>query len=67
MTLSERIATIRKAIVALLGVLTTLATANFLPEQVSGWVSSVAGFLTVLLTYWVPNADEPGRHAAPEA
>ena len=64
MTLSERIATIRKAIVALLGVLTSLATANFLPEDAAGWASSVAAFLTVVLTYWVPNADEPGEHAA---
>jgi hypothetical protein len=64
-TLSERIATIRKAIVALLGVLATLGTANFLPENIAGWVSSVSGFLTIVLTYWVPNADEPGKHAAP--
>jgi hypothetical protein len=63
-TLTERIATVRKAIVALLGVLTTLATANLLPENVSGWVSSAAGVVTIVLTYWVPNADEPGKHAA---
>lgn len=64
MTLPERIATIRKALVALVGVLTTILTGNLLPEQAAGWVSSVVGVLTVVLTYWVPNADQPGKHAA---
>jgi hypothetical protein len=66
-SLSERIATIRKAIVSLVGVLATLGTANFLPEDVAGWVSSASAFLTVVLTYWVPNADLPGKHATPDA
>lgn len=66
MTLSERIASIRKAIVSFVGVLSALLAANLLPENVAGWVSSAVGFLTVVLTYWVPNADEPGKHAAPE-
>lgn len=64
MTLSERIATIRKAIVSLVGVFSALLAANLLPEPVAGWVSSAVGFITVVLTYWVPNADEPGKHAA---
>lgn len=56
MLLSERIASIRKAIVSLVGVLTALATANLLPDGAAGWVSSAVGALTVLLTYWIPNA-----------
>lgn len=63
MTLSERIATIRKAIVSLVGVLAALLAANLLPEPVAGWVSSVVGFLTVVLTYWVPNAPGDGLTA----
>jgi nitrate/nitrite transporter NarK len=55
-TLSDRIASIRKAVVAFVGVLTALLAANLLPENVAGLVSSVVGFLTVVLTYWVPNA-----------
>jgi hypothetical protein len=65
MTLPERIATVRKALVALVGVLTTVLTGNLLPEQAAGWVSSVVGVLTVVLTYWVPNAEPAGRHEAP--
>lgn len=64
MTLSERIAAARKAIVALVGVLSALLTANLIPGELAVWVSSVVGVLTVVLTYWVPNADT-GRHAAP--
>jgi len=55
---------IRKALVALAGVLTTLLTANLLPEDWAGWVSTIAGILTVVGTYSVPNAQPAGRHEA---
>jgi hypothetical protein len=62
-TLSERIANARKAVVALLGVLTTLLAQNLLPGQVAAYVSTAAGIITVVLTYWVPN-QPVGKHAA---
>ena len=65
------LAEIRKAIVALAGVLTTLLTANLLPEDWAPWVSTVAGILTVVGTYATPNARSTyeqalahGRHEA---
>lgn len=66
MTLSERIATVRKAIVTLVGVLGALLTANLLDGQVAGWVSTAVGVGTILLTYWVPNAPAAGKHEARE-
>lgn len=59
MTLSDRIANVRKAIVAFVGVLSALLAANLLPDPVAGWTSSAVGFLTVVLTYWVPNEPAP--------
>ena len=59
MSFVDRLAAVRKAIVSLVGVLTALLAANLLPEPVAGWVSTAAGALTVLLTYWVPNRTEP--------
>ena len=56
------IATIRKALVAAAGVLTTLLTANLLPEAWAHWVSTIAGILTVLGTFAVPNAEPAGKH-----
>ena len=63
MTLADRLAAIRKAIVSLLGVLTALLAANLLPEPVAGWVSTAVGALTVLLTYWVSN-EAPSERSA---
>lgn len=56
MTLSERIATIRKALVALVGIASALLTANLLPTDWAPYVSTAVGILTVVLTYQVPNA-----------
>lgn len=64
MTLSDRIATARKAVVALVGVLSSLLTANLLPGNVAVLVSSVVGVATVVLTYWVPNDPAGGKHEA---
>lgn len=58
-------AQIRKGLVALAGVLTTILTANLLPDTWAHWVSSVAGILTIVGTFAVPNAPIPGRHEAP--
>lgn len=58
---------IRKALVAAAGILTTLLTANLLPDGWAHWVSTIAAVLTVLGTYVVPNTPEvpAGRHEAP--
>ena len=66
MTLAERIATIRKAIVTLVGIVSALLTANLLPAEWAPYVSTAVGILTIIATYRVPNADPAGRHAAPE-
>lgn len=74
MPLAVRIATIRKAIVTLVGVMSALLTANLLPADWAPYVSTAVGILTIIATYQVPNAtptfssgyDEPGDHAAPE-
>lgn len=74
MPLAVRIATIRKALVTLIGIASALLTANLLPADWAPYVSTAVGIATIVLTYQVPNAtptfssgyDEPGDHAAPE-
>ena len=60
----------RKGLVTLAGMLTTLLTANLLPDGVAGQVSWVLGIVTIVLNAMVPNAevrslplDAPGKHA----
>lgn len=59
-------AQIRKALVAAVGILTTLLTANLLPDTWAHWVSTVIGVLTAVLTYAVPNVPAAirGEHEA---
>lgn len=74
MPLTLRIASIRKALVTLVGIVSALLTANLLPAEWAPYVSTAVAIATVVLTYQVPNAtptfssgyDEPGDHAAPE-
>lgn len=80
MTLTERLATVRKALVTLVGIASALLTANLLPAEWAPYVSTAVGILTIIATYQVPNAipeaergyivdpQTPGfaDHAAPE-
>lgn len=56
MTLSDRIATVRKAVVTLVGVVSALLTANLLPAEWAPYISTAVGILTIIATYQVPNA-----------
>lgn len=60
---------LRKALVTLAGVLTSLLAANLLPGAWSHYVSIAAGILTVVGTYSIPNgapamAAHHGQHEA---
>lgn len=46
----------RKGLVSLVGWLSAVLTAGFLPEQYARYVSTAVGLLTVVLTVWVGNA-----------
>lgn len=58
MTLSRRIATVRKALVTLMGIVSALLTANLLPAEWAPYVSTAVGIATIVLTYQVPNAGQ---------
>jgi hypothetical protein len=60
------LAEVRKALVTLAGVITTLLAANLLPGSWAHYASIAAGILTVVGTYSIPNAAPAalGRHEA---
>lgn len=53
------IAYTRKAIINVLGLLTSLLALGILPDPVSGWVAGAIAVLTVISHYITPNAEKP--------